>query len=76
MKNNLNGYIEGMYVIIKKNEKKEVMRCLKKWKESIEVKDMEIIENGMEIIKKSDLNEIRIEGEKKKNIVIMVRKIG
>jgi hypothetical protein len=37
---------------------------------------MEIIENGMEIIKKSDLNEIRIEGEKKKNIVIMVRKIG
>ncbi|PSN32451.1 Calsyntenin-1 [Blattella germanica] len=76
MKHHFRGYLAGLSVLLHKNEKPEVLSCLHKCKESLEVPAMELLEPGMELLTNSDLTELSIEGDNKTNLVILVRKIG
>lgn len=76
MKHHFHGYLAGLSVLLHKTEKPEVLSCLHKCKESLEVPAMELLEPGMELLTNSDLTELSIEGDNKTNLVILVRKIG
>jgi calsyntenin 1 len=63
-------------VLLHKNEKPEVLTCLHKCKESLEVPAMELLEPGMELLTNSDLTEMTIEGDNKTNLEVLLRKVG
>ena len=65
-----------MSVLLHKNEKPEVLTCLHKCKESLEVPAMELLEPGMELLTNSDLTEMTIEGDNKTNLEVLLRKVG
>lgn len=50
MKHHLRGYLAGLSVLLHKNEKPEVLACLHKCKESLEVPAMDYLEPGMELL--------------------------
>ncbi|XP_071439640.1 calsyntenin-1 [Hetaerina americana] len=76
MKHHLRGYLAGLSLLLHKTERPEVLACLHKCKESLEVPAMELLEPGMELLTNSDLTELSIEGDNKTNLEILVRKIG
>ncbi|XP_063219029.1 calsyntenin-1 [Bacillus rossius redtenbacheri] len=76
MKHHFRGYLAGLSVLLHTVEKPEVLSCLHRCKESLEVPAMELLEPGMELLTNSDLTELSIEGDNKTNLVILVRKIG
>ena len=53
MKHHFHGYLAGLSVLLHKNEKPEVLSCLHKCKESLEVPAMELLEPGMELLTNS-----------------------
>ena len=53
MRHHFRGYLAGLSVLLNKNEKPEVLSCLHKCKESLEVPAMELLEPGMELLTNS-----------------------
>jgi len=53
MKHHLRGYLAGLSVLLHQLEKPEVLTCLHKCKESLEVPAMELLEPGMELLTNS-----------------------
>jgi hypothetical protein len=53
MKHHFHGYLAGLSVLLHKIEKPEVLSCLHKCKESLEVPAMELLEPGMELLTNS-----------------------
>lgn len=53
MKHHLRGYLAGLSVLLNKLEKPQVLSCLHKCKESLEVPAMELLEPGMELLTNS-----------------------
>jgi len=53
MKHHLRGYLAGLSVLLHQLEKPEVLACLHKCKESLEVPAMELLEPGMELLTNS-----------------------
>lgn len=76
MRHHFRGYLAGLSVLLHKTEKPEVLSCLHKCKESLEVPAMELLEPGMELLTNSDLTELSIEGDNKTNLVTLIRKVG
>lgn len=76
MKHHLRGYLAGLSVLLHQLEKPEVLACLHKCKESLEVPAMELLEPGMELLTNSELTELSIEGDNKTNLEVLVKKIG
>ncbi|XP_047103065.1 calsyntenin-1 [Schistocerca piceifrons] len=76
MKHHFRGYLAGLSILLNKTEKPEVLSCLHKCKESLEVPAMELLEPGMELLTNSDLTELSIEGDNKTNLVVLLRKVG
>ncbi|XP_060534090.1 calsyntenin-1 isoform X2 [Cylas formicarius] len=76
MKHHLKGYLAGLSVLVKENEKPEVLSCLHQCKESLQVPGMELLQPGMELLTNSDLTEVTVEGDNRTNLEILVRKIG
>ncbi|KAF4533082.1 hypothetical protein B566_EDAN017269 [Ephemera danica] len=68
MKHHFHGYLAGLSVLLHKKERAEVLACLHKCKESLEVPAMELLEPGMELLTNSDLTELSIEGDNKTNL--------
>lgn len=50
MKHHFRGYLAGLSVLLHKTEKPEVLACLHKCKESLEVPAMDFLEPGMELL--------------------------
>lgn len=50
MKHHFRGYLAGLSVLLHKTEKPEVLACLHKCKESLEVPAMDYLEPGMELL--------------------------
>ncbi|KAK7573926.1 hypothetical protein V9T40_011117 [Parthenolecanium corni] len=76
MKHHFRGYLAGLSVLLHKTEKPEVLACLHKCKESLEVPAMDYLEPGMELLSSNDLTEITIEGDNKTNMETLVKNIG
>lgn len=76
MKHHFRGYLAGLSLLLNKTEKPDVLSCLHKCKESLEVPAMELLEPGMELLTNSDLTELSIEGDNKTNLVVLLRKVG
>ncbi|XP_059490365.1 calsyntenin-1 isoform X2 [Neocloeon triangulifer] len=76
MKHYFKGYLAGLAVLLHKNERPEVLACLHKCKESLEVPPMELLEPGMELLTNSELTEITMEGDNKTNLEVLLRKVG
>ncbi|KAK6634850.1 hypothetical protein RUM44_000097 [Polyplax serrata] len=76
MKHHFRGYIAGLSVLLGENEKPEVLSCLHKCKETLEVPSVKLLEPGMELITNSDLTELSIEGDNKTNLETLIRKVG
>lgn len=53
MKHHFRGYIAGLSVLLGENEKPEVLSCLHKCKETLEVPSVKLLEPGMELITNS-----------------------
>ncbi|XP_049824303.1 calsyntenin-1 [Aethina tumida] len=76
MKHHLKGYLAGLSVLVRENEKPEVLSCLHQCKESLQVPAMELLQPGMELLTNSDLTEVTVEGDNRTNLETLVRKIG
>lgn len=76
MKHHFHGYIAGLSVLLGENEKPEVLTCLHKCKETLEVPSVKLLEPGMELMTNSDLTELSIEGDNKTNLETLIRKVG
>lgn len=76
MKHHFRGYLAGLSVLLHKTEKPEVLACLHKCKESLEVPAMDFLEPGMELLSSNDLTEITIEGDNKTNMETLIKNIG
>lgn len=55
MKHHFHGYLAGLSVLLHKKERAEVLACLHKCKESLEVPAMELLEPGMELLTNSGM---------------------
>lgn len=53
MKHHFRGYIAGLSILLGENEKPEVLSCLHKCKETLEVPSVKLLEPGMELITNS-----------------------
>jgi hypothetical protein len=53
MKHHLRGYLAGLSVLLNKVENPQVLSCLHKCKESLDVPPMELLEPGMELLTNS-----------------------
>lgn len=53
MKHYFRGYLAGLSVLLHRAERAEVLTCLHKCKESLEVPAMELLEPGMELLTNS-----------------------
>ena len=53
MKHHFRGYIAGLSILLGENEKSEVLSCLHKCKETLEVPSVKLLEPGMELITNS-----------------------
>lgn len=53
MKHHFHGYIAGLSVLLGENEKPEVLSCLHKCKETLEVPSVKLLEPGMELMTNS-----------------------
>lgn len=53
MKHHFHGYIAGLSVLLGENEKPEVLACLHKCKETLEVPSVKLLEPGMELMTNS-----------------------
>lgn len=76
MKHHFRGYLAGLSVLLHKTENPQVLACLHKCKESLEVPAMDYLKPGMELLSNNDLTEITIEGDNKTNMEMLVKNIG
>jgi len=53
MKHHFRGFLAGLSVLLHDNEQPEVLACLHKCKESLEVPAMELLQPGMELLTNS-----------------------
>lgn len=58
MKHHFHGYLAGLSVLLHRTERPEVLTCLHKCKESLEVPAMELLEPGMELLTNSGMYEV------------------
>ncbi|KAL7303254.1 hypothetical protein TKK_0004453 [Trichogramma kaykai] len=70
------GYMAGLSVLVGRNEKPDVLGCLRRCQEGIHVPPMDLLQPGTELLTNSDLTELRIEGDNKTNVETLLRRIG
>lgn len=75
-KHHFRGYLAGISVLVGRNEKPEVLTCLRRCQEGIHVPSMDLLQPGTQLLTNSDLTEVRIEGDNHTNIETLLRRIG
>lgn len=70
------GYLAGLSVLRGHTESPEVLSCLHRCKEGLEVPPSNMLEPGMELLSNSELTEVTIEGNKKSNLEDLMAQIG
>ncbi|XP_029677360.1 calsyntenin-1 [Formica exsecta] len=75
-KHNFRGYLAGLSVLVGRNEKPEVLSCLRRCQEGIHVPPMDLLQPGTQLLTNSDLTEVRIDGDNRTNVETLLRRIG
>ncbi|XP_011309111.1 calsyntenin-1 [Fopius arisanus] len=70
------GYLAGLSVLVGRNEKAEVLSCLRRCQEGIRVPSMDLLQPGTQLLTNSDLTEVRIDGDNHTNVETLLRRIG
>ena len=75
-KHNFRGYLAGLSVLVGRNEKPEVLSCLRHCQEGIHVPPMDLLQPGTQLLTNSDMTEVRIDGDNRTNVETLLRRIG
>lgn len=75
-KHHFRGYLAGLSVLVGRNEKPDVLSCLRHCQEGIHVPSMDLLQPGTQLLSNSDLTELRIDGDNKTNVETLLRRIG
>lgn len=75
-KHHFRGYLAGLSILVGRNEKPEVLTCLRRCQEGIHVPSMDLLQPGTQLLTNSDLTEVRIDGDNHTNVETLLRRIG
>lgn len=75
-KHHFRGYLAGLSVLVGRNEKSEVLSCLRHCQEGIHVPPVDLLQPGIELLTNSDMTEVRINGDNRTNVETLLRRIG
>ncbi|XP_057335563.1 calsyntenin-1 [Microplitis mediator] len=75
-KHHFRGYLAGLSVLVGRNEKSQVLTCLRRCQEGIHIPSMELLQPGTQLRTNSDLTEVRIDGDNHTNVEILLRRVG
>ncbi|XP_011501966.1 PREDICTED: calsyntenin-1 [Ceratosolen solmsi marchali] len=75
-KHHFRGYLAGLSVLVGRNEKPDVLSCLRHCQEGIHVPSMDLLQPGTQLLTNSDLTELRIDGDNRTNVETLLRRIG
>lgn len=75
-KHHFRGYLAGLSVLVGRNEKPEVLSCLRHCQEGIHVPPVDLLQPGIELLTNSDMTEVRINGDNRTNVETLLRRIG
>ncbi|KOC61054.1 Calsyntenin-1 [Habropoda laboriosa] len=75
-KHHFRGYLAGLSVLVGRNEKPDVLSCLRRCQEGIHVPSMDLLQPGTQLLTNSDLTEVRIDGDNRTNVETLLRRIG
>ena len=73
---NFHGFLAGLSVLRGRTENPEVLACLHRCKEGLEVPPADLLEPGMELLTNSDLSEVTVEGNSKSNLEDLISRVG
>lgn len=73
---NFHGFLAGLSVLRGRTENPEVLACLHRCKEGLEVPPADLLEPGMELLTNSDLSEVTVEGNSKTNLEDLISRVG
>ncbi|GFX96478.1 calsyntenin-1 [Trichonephila clavipes] len=73
---NFHGFLAGLSVLRGRTENSEVLACLHRCKEGLEVPPADLLEPGMELLTNSDLSEVTVEGNSKSNLEDLISRVG
>ncbi|KAF8771411.1 Calsyntenin-1 like protein [Argiope bruennichi] len=73
---NFHGFLAGLSVLRGRTESAEVLACLHRCKEGLEVPPADLLEPGMELLTNSDLSEVTVEGNSKTNLEDLISRVG
>ncbi|XP_042913028.1 calsyntenin-1-like, partial [Parasteatoda tepidariorum] len=73
---NFHGFLAGLSVLRGRTENPEVLACLHRCKEGLEVPPADLLEPGMELLTNSDLSEVTVEGNSKNNLEDLISRVG
>ncbi|XP_012282525.1 calsyntenin-1 [Orussus abietinus] len=75
-KHHFRGYLAGLSVLVGRNEKPDVLACLRRCQEGIRVPSMDLLQPGTQLLTNSDLTEVRIDGDNRTNVEALLRRVG
>ncbi|XP_015595012.1 calsyntenin-1 [Cephus cinctus] len=75
-KHHFRGYLAGLSVLIGRNEKPEVLSCLRRCQEGLHVPSMDLLQPGTQLLTNSELSEVRIDGDNRTNVEMLLRRVG
>ncbi|XP_046480300.1 calsyntenin-1 [Neodiprion pinetum] len=75
-KHHFRGYLAGLSVLVGKNERPEVLSCLRRCQEGLHVPPMDLLQPGTQLLANSDLTDVSIDGDNRTNIETLLRRIG
>ncbi|XP_065559278.1 calsyntenin-1-like [Artemia franciscana] len=76
LKHHMKGYLSGLSILIGKLESSEVISCLRRCQEGLELPSFQLLQPGMQILNNNDMTEISVNGENKSEIESIVRQIA
>lgn len=75
-KHHFRGYLAGLSVLVGRNERPEVLSCLRRCQEGLHVPPMDLLQPGTQLLANSDLTDVSIDGDNRTNIETLLRRIG
>ncbi|KAH0552706.1 calsyntenin-1 [Cotesia glomerata] len=75
-KHHFRGYLAGLSVLVGRNEKPQVLTCLRRCQEGIHIPSMELLQPGTQLRTNSELTEVRIDGDNHTNVETLLRRVG
>lgn len=75
-KHNFRGYLAGLSVLVGLNEEPDVLTCLRRCQEGIDVPPKDYLQPGTQLLTNSDLTEVRVDGDNLTNVETLLRRIG